>query len=504
MSSTPMFDPLTSEARSPWLAGLTEACYKLSTILDLETEELFDYPISPVDDRRLIYQAPLGNKLWMESPPPVVRKNGLVITPENDYFTINYLGGSVEFEKGFEPEELDALTVDVTHIVDVSNTIKYVLDRLDNVALNADKFKGYFPDVATMESTLGNGVGGDYVLIGGTESTFYVWNATTKKWEKSYKEPDLSGFYTKLETDGLLSQKEPVISPKGISPTDDDFYYGGRKVWVSLPDKVRDVTLKGLDTDDSSKIDATDTVLSSLGKLQAQIDDAARGLFGTGAPSTTTVGEIGQDYTNTSNGDKYHLVEISGNDYIWVKYQDELKFDDSPTPGSNNLLKSGAIYDELQKKADSSEVNDSITSLRQEMLQSSSQTAASLAGKADKVIPVTVGNIAVLGPDGNLVDSGKGVNDVGRSPIQATVTLSANQWFGINAPFTQTVSVSGILPDQSLQNITIAPYPDIDNLQVVTNGYIYCTDQGYDTLTFVALKAKPTTQAIFNVSIQNL
>lgn len=504
MASTPMFDPLTSEARSPWLAGLTDACNKISSVLDLDTEEMYDFPLSPVDERRLIYQAPLGNKLWMDSPAPVVRKNGIVITEDKDNFTINYLGGSVEFEKDYAPNEDDVLTVDATYVVDTSLAIKAVLDKLDEISLNADKFKGYYPDVTTMESILGNGVGGDYVIIGGTENTFYLWNATTKSWEKSYKEPDLSGFYTRLETDGLLAQKEPIISAKGTALTDDDFYYGGRKVWVSLPDKVREVPLTGLDTSDSSKVDATDTVLSGLGKLQAQIDDAGKGLYGTGAPTTATSGEIGQDYTNTSNGDKYHLVEISGTDYIWVKYQDELQFDNTPTGGSTNPVTSNGIATSLAQKADTTFVNQAVSALQQTITQNAAQTSNALDGKADKVIPATVGNIAILGPNGDLVDSGKGVNDVGRSPIQVTVTLTANQWFGSQAPYTQTVSVSDVLPDPTLQNIIVAPYPEINNMATITNSYIYCTEQGYGTLTFTALKTQPTTQAIFNVSIQNL
>lgn len=41
MASSTMYDPQTSEARSPWLAGLTEICNKLSGVLNMATDSLF-------------------------------------------------------------------------------------------------------------------------------------------------------------------------------------------------------------------------------------------------------------------------------------------------------------------------------------------------------------------------------------------------------------------------------------------------------------------------------
>lgn len=490
MAKTPMYDPLSTEARSPWLAGLTEACSKLSNILDLETDTFSDLALLPVDDNYIIYQAPLGNKLWLDTPAPVVRKNGIVITPMNDHFTINYLGGSVEFDKDAALTKNDTITADATFIVDTSNTLSDIFDKLNAISTTSGQFKGYFPDVITMEAALGNGVAGNYVLIGGTENTFYVWNPTAQSWEKSYKETDLSDYYTRQDTDNLLDGKEDLIVEHGTTPSDDDYYYGGRKEWVNINDKVSSIPLTGLDTTDDSKVDSSDSIFDAIGKLQAQINQSENGLEGLGDPTISTVGEIGQDYTNTSTGEKYHLTEIVGTDYIWVKYQDELEFDSSPTAGSNNILTSGTIYDALSQKADSDDVANII--------------ANDLAQKADKAVPSSVGNIAILSADGNLVDSGKGVNDVGKSPTQEIVTLSSSNWIGGSAPYSQTVNVTGILSDPTKQNIIISPYPSVDNINATSAAHVYCTGQGNGTLTFSAMKSIPTTQVLFNVSIQNL
>lgn len=326
MARTPMYDPLTSEARSPWLAGLTEACYKLSSILDLETDELFDYPLSPVDDKRRIYQASLGNKLWLDNPEPVVKKNGIVITPTTDNFTINYLGGSVEFDVGPLLTENDFITVDATYIVDSSTTISNILKSIEDIAKSSSNFKGYFQTYEVMISSLGAGSIGNYAIVGGEDNSIYIWNTTTKKWENTFKTTDLSDYYKKLEIDGLLGQKENKISNAvpvtGYSTK--DYYFGGDKSWVNIFDKVKSVTLSGLNTETTGKIEDTDSVISAFGKLQAQINGYVHDLFASGHPTTETVGEIGQDYTDTSNGDKFHLTAIEDGDYQWTQYGDVL------------------------------------------------------------------------------------------------------------------------------------------------------------------------------------
>lgn len=324
-----MFDPLTSEARSPIIAGLTEACNKLSSVLDMKIGTFTDLQLNEVyigkDDRCRIYQAPLGNKLWLDDPSPVIRKNGIVITQETDNFTIDFVGGSIAFERGSQLNVTDLVTADASYIIDNSNTISNIIARIDDVSKNAGKFKGYFISYDALTSTLTSASAGDYAIVGGTDNSLYIWNSADKAWKNTFKETDLSDYYTKAETDSLLSQKEANIASHGETESSDNFYYGGRKTWIDMFLKVRNTPLTGLDITDESNVEATDNILSAIGKLQAQVKGYVHDLFGTSAPTESLEGTVGQEYTNTSNGNKYHLVSIEDGNYLWNKYQDSSK-----------------------------------------------------------------------------------------------------------------------------------------------------------------------------------
>lgn len=482
MARIPMFDPLTSEARSPLIAGLTEACNKLSSVLDLKIEQAYDMPLSNIyitdNNKYSLYQAPLGNKLWLESPAPIIRKNGIVITPETDEFTIDYFGGSIKFDNNKQLEETDIITADFTYIIDGSNTLSDIIDEIEAVGLNANKFRGYYNDIITGISTVTNPVGGDYFIVGGTENNIYIWNSTTKKWEPVHKQTDLSNYYTKTETNSLLNTKEDIISPYGTTLVSDDYYYGGRKTWQNINDKVQSVPLTGIDTSNTGKVTGNDDVLTAIGKLQGQINDYVHDLFGSADPTTTTIGQIGQDYTNTSTGAKFHLTEIATNgDYIWTPYQEELEMDDTPTSGSSNPVTSDGIY-------------------------------TALSQKADKVIPTKPGNLVTLDANGNIVDSGKGVGDVGKLPTIQTITILSTGWtestISDKTVYVQTVSVIGAIANENDQIVTVSPNPIESNINQVTNSAVYCTMQGAGTLTFTAFESRPTDDIVFNVILQNL
>lgn len=334
MANVPMYDPLSSEARSSWIAGLTEACNKISQTLNMKTGtfkglELSELYISK-DDRYRIYQAALGNKLWLSSPAPIIKKNGLVITPSSDNFTIDYLGGSIVFERGHTLTENDTITVDATYIIDESNTIRQILSKIEELELSASNFSGFFNTYDSMVSSLGTGSAGQYAIVGGTENSIYIWNPTTEKWENTFKQTDLSNYYTSPDVDNLLNQKENKISPVSSIPTpaDDDYYWGGRKTWQSLPQKVMNASI---DSDPtlgiSLPIDCGDPLNFALFKLQNQISEQTHEIGGNSDPTELTVGKIGQSYTNRSSGDKFYCTQIIPpknpggiNTYKWEPY----------------------------------------------------------------------------------------------------------------------------------------------------------------------------------------
>lgn len=339
MSRSPMYDPQTSEARSPWLAGLTDICNKLSGVLNMETQTFEDLTLPELfiseDDRFRIYQAPLGNKLWLQTPAPVIKKNGAVIDPNFDGFEIDYLGGSIAFLPKYTLKSTDIVTASATYVVDQSKTINTIISRLNDLTQKTGSYKGSYDNFASLNGDIPTGQSGDYAIVQ-DEDTIYVWNVEKSEWVNVYKETDLSNYFTKSQVEALVNQKEDSISAKGNTESSDMFYFGGRKTWVSLATQVLSVTLAGLVSQNAASIAETDSLLTAFGKLQAQINTFIHPLTGTSEPTTSLVGKIGQDYINVTNGDKYHLIRIDDADtepkYIWDQYaptaQLQARFDD--------------------------------------------------------------------------------------------------------------------------------------------------------------------------------
>lgn len=282
MAKMPMFDPRDSEVLSPLMAGFSEGLGVLSSILDLNTKTikgvtLEKLPWINAEGHTVIgvlYQAPEDNKLWLTTPYPVIRKNGVVITETTDHFAIDPVGGGLFFEEQYALLETDVVTVDATVVTASSKTIYNILQDISDLKTKAAHDKGFYPDADALKEAVPTGVDGDYAIVGTTD-TIWMWDSDTQSWLDSHKVTDLSNYYTKGETDNLLNLKEPNIVPKGSDAVSDDFYYGGRKQWIDLFYKVRNTVLDGLDTSTVQTITATDTMLAALGKLQAQINKSS-------------------------------------------------------------------------------------------------------------------------------------------------------------------------------------------------------------------------------------
>ena len=309
MAKMPTFDPRDSEVLSPLMAGFSEGLGVLSSILDLNTKQIKGVTLEKLPWINseghtvigVLYQAPANNKLWLTTPYPVIRKNGAIITESADHFSIDPIGGGLFFEEQYALLEEDVVTVDATIVTAESATIYNILQDISDLKTKAAHDKGYFANPAALQEAVPTGVDGDYAIVGTTD-TIWMWDSDTQAWVDSHKATDLSNYYTKGETDNLLSQKEPNITVKGSDTASDNFYYGGRKQWIDLLYKVRNTALSGLDTSTAQTISATDTILAAMGKLQAQI-----------AQNSTDVSEditaIESDITNlqTNKADKTEL-----------------------------------------------------------------------------------------------------------------------------------------------------------------------------------------------------
>ena len=322
MATIPQFDPLTTEATSPFLAGLSEGLSRIASVLNLTTTTITDSAMSEVyigeSDRYRIYQVAAGNRLWLSDPAPVVKKNGSVITPSGASFTIDYIGGSIKFESIARLTSGDTVTVSATRIASASTEIEDIKTDVTAVEAITAHFMGYYATLSDLQTAHVTGVDGDFAIIGGTVDSVYMWDSTGSAWKDIYKTVDLSTYYTKSEADALLAAKEASITAHGATTASDLYYYGGRKTWQELTAKVRATVLTGIDVATSTVISASDTVLGALGKLQAQITGKPFISAG-GDPTTSTVGTVGQRLVNTSSGNVFRCTAVVGEVYTWVK-----------------------------------------------------------------------------------------------------------------------------------------------------------------------------------------
>lgn len=280
MAKMPMFDPRDSEVLSPLMAGFSEALAKLSAVLNLNTKQIKGVTLEKLPwingegktVMGVLYQAPSGNKLWLSTPPPVIRKNGSIISPSSDHFSIDPIGGGLFFEEMYSLLEDDVVTVDATIVTEESKALYDILNDISELKTKAAHDKGFYETDTALKEAHSTGTSGDFAIVGSTD-TMWLWDADTQQWKDSHKATDFSNYYNKSEIDNFLSQKEPNINKRGDSAGDDDYYYGGRKQWIDLLYKVRNTALTGVDFSTKAVIEATDTVIAAFGKLQGQIND---------------------------------------------------------------------------------------------------------------------------------------------------------------------------------------------------------------------------------------
>lgn len=67
-------------------------------------------------------------------------------------------------------------------------------------------------------------------------------------------------------------------------------------------------------------------------------------LEGSGNPTTSTVGTVGQQYRNTDNNSLYVCISASQGTYTWIQSAATRAVDVTPTSGSSNLITSGGVY----------------------------------------------------------------------------------------------------------------------------------------------------------------
>lgn len=478
MARIPNQNPGSSEVQSPLVAGIVEALNKISDVLSMNTSTMEDVKLNVVniegETEGRIFEAPEGKRLWLSSPTPTFKKNGSPITPESNNFTVDFVGGSITFDGMDKPSKSDNITVSATYISNSSELLSGLSSGLDEAKQLSKRYKGAYDSLENLQSELPTAEKGDFALVI-DEMAFYAYDTA---WNNTQSVEDLSNYYNKTETDQFLNQKEGTIAPHGTDPGDDQYYWGGRKTWQSLQTNVMAVQLVGLSLDDDSAVEDGDSIIVALGKIASTIDKTSSKHFieGTGAPSTSTQGSVGQRYVNTSNGDVYTCKNVSGSTYTWEKDVGRQEF----------------------------------TNLSQSVSQ-----------KANKASGATGGNFAALDADGNLTDSGKKpsdfvevapgkglstndytnedkaevakVKDKANKAVAVSASLTVEGWTGDAAPYTQAISAAGVTADASqVIEVGTSEEASADVYKMAAECMIKAKSKAEGTVTVEALEKKPT------------
>lgn len=270
------YDPKSGEAKSPLIAGLTEAVSKISEILNLNTAQRSEVPLNEVyisdKDRYRIYQVDFGNRLWLTLPNPIIRKNGNIINPATDFFEIDYIGGSIAFDENYRLTSSDTLTADFTCVISESANMINILNDISQLKEKAKHDKGFYENEETLTSQIPTGENGDYAIVGETD-TIWVWDSTTSNWVDSHKKTNLDNYYTKEEANLLLSAKEPTINVEE-NQKNNGYYLTGYKSFYNFYDSVKATVLSEISTQGNTNIESTDTLINAFGKTKTFIDQS--------------------------------------------------------------------------------------------------------------------------------------------------------------------------------------------------------------------------------------
>ena len=179
-----------------------------------------------------------------------------------------------------------------------------------------------------------------YVLTG--DNSVYSCSAAGA-WEHiGSSSVDLSNYYTKSQTNTLLSAKQNTLTfdSTPTSGSTNPVTSGG--VYTALSSKADSASLAAVATSGDADDVAYDNTTSGLTAtdVQAAIDEVANSGGGGGSASNVT-------YDNTTSGLTATDVQAAI-DELESSKQDTLTFDSTPTSGSTNPVTSGGVYSALK------------------------------------------------------------------------------------------------------------------------------------------------------------
>lgn len=258
MAKFPIYNPVVEEAVSPPIGGMTNALALISETLNLGTTSVKNETMTELyisdEDRYRIYAVPVDKRGWLETPAPIIKKNGVVITPITDGFGINYMGGSVEFlSESSRPTESDIITADFTYVNGNSEVISDINTKISSLIGKTSNYRGSFDTLSALEGGVLNPLKYDYAFVFGTVSDIYFYDELDSKWV-SVTANDVSEL--KAQIKALQDGKENKIATKGTAFNKDfgtenenvmrgDYAYSKNEIDTQLTAKENAIGNKG-------------------------------------------------------------------------------------------------------------------------------------------------------------------------------------------------------------------------------------------------------------------
>ena len=258
MAKFPIYNPVVEEAISPPIGGMTNALALISETLNLGTTSVKNETMTELyisdSDRYRMYVVPVNKRGWLETPAPIIKKNGVAITPVTDGFEINYMGGSVEFlSESSRPTESDIITADFTYINGNSEVISSINTKISSLIGKTSNYRGSFDTLSALEGGVLNPLKYDYAFVFGAVSDIYFYDDTNSKWV-SVTANDVSELKTQIKA--LQDGKEDKIATKGTAFNKDfgtenenvmrgDYAYSKNEIDTQLTAKENAIGNKG-------------------------------------------------------------------------------------------------------------------------------------------------------------------------------------------------------------------------------------------------------------------
>ncbi|MGQ7814568.1 hypothetical protein ACUTAH_02640 [Metapseudomonas furukawaii] len=171
--------------------------------------------------------------------------------------------------------------------------------------LESSHFKGLFASLEALQTAFPSAVSGDYADVdagAGTDVQRYLWDPSDEAWVAqaagggSMTPAEVKAAYESNPDTNAFSDAEKAklagIATGATANADTDSLAEGSSNQYFTAARVRAVVLTGLSLAVGTAIEAADSVLVALGKLQRQITDLATSVAGKMANPMTTAGDL--------------------------------------------------------------------------------------------------------------------------------------------------------------------------------------------------------------------